>query len=96
MTEIIELIVVAIASLLGGMLFILKKKASLGTTSQVTKDQLEELGKKIASKQKEAEEVIKNNDEQFEKNTEYINSPVNPIDDTIKAANELWNRRNRS
>jgi ABC-type Fe3+-hydroxamate transport system substrate-binding protein len=78
------------------MLFILKKKASLGTTSQVTKDQLEELGKKIASKQKEAEEVIKNNDEQFEKNTEYINSPVNPIDDTIKAANELWNRRNRS
>ena len=96
MTEIIELIVVAIASLLGGMLFILKKKASLGTTSQVTKDQLEELGKKIASKQKEAEEVIKNNDEQFEKNTEYINGPVNPIDDTIKAANELWNRRNRS
>jgi uncharacterized protein HemX len=96
MTEIIELIVVAIASLLGGMLFILKKKASLGTTSQVTKDQLEELGKKIASKQKEAEEVIKNNDEQFEKNTEYINSPVNPIDDIIKAANELWNRRNRS
>jgi CHASE3 domain sensor protein len=78
------------------MLFILKKKASLGTTSQVTKDQLEELGKKIASKQKEAEEVIKNNDEQFEKNTEYINSPVNPIDDIIKAANELWNRRNRS
>ena len=66
------------------------------TTSQVTKDQLEELGKKIASKQKEAEEVIKNNDEQFEKNTEYINSPVNPIDDTIKAANELWNRRNSS
>lgn len=96
MTEIIELIVVAIASLLGGMFFILKKKASLGTTSQVTKDQLEELGKKIASKQKEAEEVIKNNDEQFEKNTEYINSPVNPIDDTIKAANELWSRRNRS
>ena len=96
MTEIIELIVVAIASLLGGMLFILKKKASLGTTSQVTKDQLDELGKKIASKQKEAEEVIKNNDEQFEKNTEYINSPVNPIDDIIKAANELWNRRNRS
>ena len=96
MTEIIELIVVAIASLLGEMLFILKKKASLGTTSQVTKDQLEELGNKIASKQKEAEEVIKNNDEQFEKNTEYINSPVNPIDDTIKAANELWNRRNRS
>lgn len=96
MTEIIELIVVAIASLLGGMLFILKKKASLVTTSQATKDQLEELGKKIASKQKEAEEVIKNNDEQFEKNTEYINSPVNPIDDTIKAANELWNRRNSS
>ena len=96
MIDFIELIVVAIVSLLGGIFLVLKKKVSLGQTSQVVKDQLEELGKKIAEKQKEAEEVIKQNDEKVEKNTEYINSPVDPISDTIKYANDIWSTRDRS
>lgn len=96
MTGIIELIVVAIASLFGGIFIVLRRKASSGKTSQATRDLLDGLGEKIAEKRKEAEEAIKNHDEQFDKNTDYINSPVDSIDDTVDTANELWNRRNRS
>jgi hypothetical protein len=46
-----------------------------------------------AEKKKEAEEVIKRNDEMYNENTDYINSPVHPVDDFIDTANQLWNNR---
>ena len=94
MTGIIELIVVAIASLVGGIFLALRGKGSGGTTSPAVKDQLDVLGEKIADKKKEAEEAIKRNDDLYEKNTEAIDAPVDSVSNTIDTANELWKRRN--
>ena len=96
MTGILELVIVAIASLIGGILLAIRGRPSGGKTSQAVKDQLESLGETIAEKKKEAEEAIKKHDEMYEKNTDSINSPVDPVDNTIDTANELWNKRNRS